>query len=318
MKNSAEWLIITMASFCIASAVAGEIPFPKALGEANVSLSSMHDGQRESLMLGNGDLYGIVWEKEGSLFMRITKNDIWDARVDTSGDGPLPHVDMATGKITGSTGAPPSYDKLYPQPRCATALRLGPLGPAGTLEWSCARGATKYALTPDADSLGAIMEVGGNTGESTGYQASLPDNTMASSLSMSIKGAANAHYYIDIFGKGGKPVYASGWTESPVAEKQIKDKKSALKFAKPATLKADLNLQIAVAAISSATGSATTIRILHDRNVVLVNSPHPVVLEPIQAATLPDAEIGKKDDNGKILLGPSYSPEHGSVASAVV
>ena len=53
-----------------------EVPFPDALKEANVTLTSISDGQSESLMLGNGDLYGIVWEKDGGLFMRITKNDM--------------------------------------------------------------------------------------------------------------------------------------------------------------------------------------------------------------------------------------------------
>jgi len=52
------------------------IPFLVSLQEANVTLSKMKDGQSESLMLGNGDLYGIIWEKDGRPYMRITKNDI--------------------------------------------------------------------------------------------------------------------------------------------------------------------------------------------------------------------------------------------------
>jgi hypothetical protein len=103
------------------------ISFPESLRRADVEAASMKDGQRESLLLGNGDLYGIVWEKSNGLFMRITKNDIWDARVDTSKDGELPRVDPVTHKITGPSGAPPSYDLPYPQPRCAVALRLGPV-----------------------------------------------------------------------------------------------------------------------------------------------------------------------------------------------
>lgn len=39
------------------------IPFRESLREANVTLNTMHDGQHESMILGNGDLYGIVWEK---------------------------------------------------------------------------------------------------------------------------------------------------------------------------------------------------------------------------------------------------------------
>ena len=43
-----------------------EVPFPDALKDANVILNSISNGQTESLMLGNGDLYGIVWEKDTS------------------------------------------------------------------------------------------------------------------------------------------------------------------------------------------------------------------------------------------------------------
>ena len=103
------------------------IPFAESLHRADVEVATMKDGQRDSLLLGNGDLYGIVWEKDNGLFMRITKNDIWDARVDTSKDGDLPRVDPVTREVTGLDGAPPSYALPYPQPRCAVALRLGPV-----------------------------------------------------------------------------------------------------------------------------------------------------------------------------------------------
>ena len=125
----------SITAISIASPVAGAapapppatIPFQDSLRQAEVVPAKLTDGQREGLLLGNGDLYGIVWEKDGGLFMRITKNDIWDARVDTSKDGELPRVDIATHAVTGATGAPPSYELPYPQPRSATALRLGPV-----------------------------------------------------------------------------------------------------------------------------------------------------------------------------------------------
>jgi hypothetical protein len=117
-----------MVSF--SAAAAPVIPYPAALKDAGVVVSQMADGQRESLILGNGDLYGIVWEKEGGLFLRITKNDIWDARVDTSKDGPLPKVNIRTREVTGSTEAPPSYrDNTFPEPLCAAALRIGGKSP---------------------------------------------------------------------------------------------------------------------------------------------------------------------------------------------
>ncbi len=175
------------------------IPFKGSLREANVTLTKMLDGQSESLIVGNGDLYGIVWEKDSSLFMRITKNDIWDARIDVSQDGEMPKVDIATGKTTGQVGGPPSYRKTYPQPRCAAALHLGPISSA----------------------------------------------------------------------KG---------------------------------FSANLDIEKAFVSIKSADAKNTTIRILHDRNVLLINSPYAVTLEEIKAETLPAATVGKTGDISWLLM----------------
>jgi hypothetical protein len=183
------YCVILLNVFVSCSLSQETIPFQEALAQANVTLDTMKDGQREGLIMGNGDLYGIVWEKDDGLFMRVTKNDIWDARVDTSQDGELPRVDIVTHAVSGSRGAPPSYSKPYPQPRCAAALRIGPI-PAS------------------------------------------------------------------------------------------------------AQLSARLDIKQAIVSVNSDSPRATTIRVLHDRNVVLIRSPYTVTLEAIQADTLPDAVRG--------------------------
>jgi len=192
---------IVMMSCFIISCTGGKtsIPFASSVQDADVTLTSIKDGQQESLIVGNGDLYGVVWEKDNGLFMRITKNDIWDARIDVSEDGELPKVDIANNIITGEVGGPPSYRKTYPQPRSAVALRLGPV----------------------------------SSGE--GFMA-------------------------------------------------------------------DLNIEKAFVSIKLAERQNISIRILHDRNVLLINSPHEVILEEIKAETLPDATIGKSDDISWLLM----------------
>ena len=310
------------------------IPFPDALAAANVTLKAMNNGNTESLMLGNGDLYGIVWKRSGSLFMRITKNDIWDARVDTSHDGASPTVDVATGKVAGSRGAPPSYKKLYPQPRCAGALRFG--NPGVAFSWHCIRGAPVNTLTPTKDRSGASMEVGGGVGASNGYQVTLPGNPVVSSFHMTLKGSQNALYYIDLFDSKGKPVKKFGWTKSPVVQTEIivdlepkrvnsiviytwttdgkrarnqiqsvyvqhQAKKTSLPF-EINSLEAHLDIRKAVASIKPPNGKATHVRILHDRNVVLINTPDAVAIEEIKAATLPAAKIGKTDGVSWLLM----------------
>ncbi|MDB4582027.1 hypothetical protein N9164_02625 [Draconibacterium sp.] len=173
------------------------IPFRTSLQEANVTLTQMEDGQHESLILGNGDFYGIVWTKDNNLFMRITKNDIWDARVNTSEDGELPKVNITTHEVTGSVGAPPGWNYLYPQPRCAAALQLGP---------------------------------------------------------------------------------------------------------SPKAITAHLDLEKAFVSIKSEDKPNTEIRILHNKNVLLVKSPNAVILEEIKAETLPDATLGKTGDVSWLLM----------------
>jgi len=123
------WPLWTVLAHAADDATKPVIAYPAALQDAGVALSKMADGQSESLIIGNGDLYGIVWGKDGGLQLRITKNDIWDARVDTANDGPLPKVNVRTRTMTGSTGAPPSYGNAFPQPLCAAALRIGGTSP---------------------------------------------------------------------------------------------------------------------------------------------------------------------------------------------
>ncbi len=165
-------------------------PFKEPLSQANVTLSEMKNPHFEGLVIGNGDLYGLVWDRDGELFLRMTKNDIWDARVDTSEDPPIPTVDISGGTVTGIRGDTPSWKKLYPQPRCAIALRLGEL---------------------------------------------------------------------------------------------------------PAPYRGHLNLEKSLVEIGAADAPDTFLRILYDRNVLLVKSPHAVELEEIKAETLPAAELGETD-----------------------
>ena len=185
-----------IAGMCFAAlslpmaASADTVAYRDSLSQANVTLAEMKNPNFEGLVIGNGDLYGLVWDRDGELFLRMTKNDIWDARVDTSADGPMPTVDIAAGTVTGKRGDTPSWKKLYPQPRCAIALRLG---------------------------------------------------------------------------------------------------------AVPQQYRGHLNLEKALVEIGATNAPETSLRVLYDRNVLLVKSPHPVELEEIKAETLPAAERGTTD-----------------------
>ena len=105
--------------------MAAEIPFPEVLEEAAVVQEKITDINREGLVVGNGDLSGILWQRDGGLCLRVTKNDVWDARVDTSMDPALMTVDIPNQKWSGGTSAPHSYQTPYPQPRCPALIRIG-------------------------------------------------------------------------------------------------------------------------------------------------------------------------------------------------
>jgi len=320
-----------LAGLLISSLRAGEIPFESSLKEANVALQSLQDGQGEGLMLGNGDLYGVVWERSGVLTMRVTKNDIWDARVDTSEDGELPKVDIAGGEVSGPGGAPPSYTLPYPHPICAAALRLGESDGGTGIWWRCIRKAPKHGFTLVEDETDAIMHVGGGQRVSTGYSATLAKPVDASSLRVRLKGTTNASYYVNVYDVSGKPALGSGWKQSPTemtdielpfpasavarvelyamtadgkrAENQVAslslsgtDGDVPINLSMPVSeATGSLDLRRAVATVKQPERPDTTIRVLSDRNVVLIRGPGEVALEPVSLPSLPAPKTGETD-----------------------
>ncbi|OHE81736.1 MAG: hypothetical protein A2107_13005 [Verrucomicrobia bacterium GWF2_62_7] len=69
-----------------------------------------------ALILGNGDLNGILWTHNGKLRFSITKNDVCDGRLDTAKDPDLCKIDVKNRKWT-KPGRPSSwFDYRYPCP----------------------------------------------------------------------------------------------------------------------------------------------------------------------------------------------------------
>ncbi len=309
----------------------GGIPYPSALAGADVTVPSMLSGHRDGLIVGNGDLYGLVWERDGVLTLRVTKNDIWDARLDTSADGELPRVDVATGEVSGSQGVPPSYGRPYPQPRCAAALRLEGESRQSVSPRTCIRGAPEHGLDPLPGYPGSVMVVGGARGASTGYSAQLRRPARHSICHLRLSGTPNASFYVNLYDDGGKPILESGWKPSPsrIRDVELSFAPSVVARIEVFTMTSDgeraenrieriwlsgegaptpidfspphpgaqgtLDLRRAVATITRPDSSTTTIRVLADRNVVLIHGSSPVTLDPISAETLPPARTGETD-----------------------
>jgi hypothetical protein len=308
------------------------IPFPAALDASAVVQSRTSDLHREALMLGNGDLQGLLWERNGTLCLRISKNDVWDARVDTSQDVPLMRVDVPNQTWSGG-GYPPSWKKPYPQPRCAAVVKIGSAEPE-TGVWRCIRAGGKFNEWLRQEESG-IMAIEGASGASAGYRwiFDAAQTGPFTSLKFRIAGTLGARYYVNVLASQGKHPVESGWRDTPATEQEVsfpipvgshvsavelyvmtKDGDRAenriggivlegdqqpLSIApgmrQGANMSARLDLRRAVAERDSKDAGRTTVRVLADRNVVLIESEEPVSLEEIKSAELPAAELGESD-----------------------
>jgi hypothetical protein len=326
---AALWLVPLAAlhAAAISPLAAGRIPFPDALDAAAVVQDRVDDIDRRALVLGNGDLSGLFWERNGVLCLRVTKNDVWDARVDTSQDPPMLQVDIPNQKWKDGSSSPPSYAKPYPQPRCAAIIRLG--APAQSGVWQNIRAQGKVNEWRRQGDAG-LMVVEGSGTVSAGYRFNLPPalETSFKALKFRISGNAPAQYYINIYSRQSQEVVATGWIDSPPEEKEISlaipggGKVRAVEFyvqskggARAQNRIRQIRLEdettplvIAAGMLNAGIKSArldlrravalagdNAVRVLADRNVFLIETDKEVSLEEIQASELPAAEQGARD-----------------------
>lgn len=127
-------ILATVGAPCMAA----EPPFPTALERSAVTLATLDEPINDALILGNGDLNALVFAEGDDLVIRITKNDVWDARIDTTLDPPLPTLarlkELGNGKwpdrnwILPEGTTPPEADSYhahaYPCPRICGVLRI--------------------------------------------------------------------------------------------------------------------------------------------------------------------------------------------------
>ncbi len=322
MKTLAIILAIAVLHGVSAATTAtAAIPYPSALEAAAVSEARISNLDREALTVGNGDLNALLWERNGTLCLRVAKNDVWDARVDTSADPPLLKVDVANQKWSGG-GNVPSWGKPYPSPRTAAIVRIGGDKSA---PWTCIRaGGTVNEWTQQSADSG-VMVIEGTAGASAGYEAKPPVQTARfNRVQFKITGTPGARYYVTLNSTAG--VKESGWKDSPATEETVgfaappngqitglliyimtKDGQRAENRIREITLTgeasplvltpgappaqataAKLDLRRAVATVGE-----ITVRALADRNVFLIETGQEVSLEELKAGHLPAAQLGE-------------------------
>ncbi|MCP4455672.1 MAG: hypothetical protein GY809_29785, partial [Planctomycetes bacterium] len=132
-------VVMTMVLGSGVAAASQTIPFAQALDNAAVSVERLDSILEHALIIGNGNINALVYSDSGNLELVLTKNDVWDARLDTTLDPPLPTLkrikELAHGEwpnrgLVLPEGSdwegPDSYHaNPYPCPRACARLVLG-------------------------------------------------------------------------------------------------------------------------------------------------------------------------------------------------
>lgn len=101
------------------------IPYQDALDDAGISQAQLNSIINNSLIQGNGDVNSILYAKDSKLVLELTKNDVYDARIDTSNDHPLLKIDVANHSWSGTVAIPSSWGPI-PNPACVPRSSSAP------------------------------------------------------------------------------------------------------------------------------------------------------------------------------------------------
>lgn len=208
------------------------VPFPDALDAAAVSVKRLDRIQDDALLLGNGDINALIYSSQAELRMMLTKNDVWDARLITANDPPLPKlrwIKQAASDLSGGgnteihedrfrrTRRDGYHDHPYPFPKPCAQLVFG--NNTSSRHWRISRAeGSQNEFLSRAD--GAVMRIKGKAGCSNGYAISLKGQNLseAARLRIELSGTPNAKFFIDVLNEAGaKNRFGlhTGWIDSP-------------------------------------------------------------------------------------------------------
>lgn len=272
-----------------------DIPFPIALHNAAVNQSLMAAEIPGSLILGNGDLNGILWRHHGSLLFSITKKT--DPRLPICGN-----VGFIETKATNS----------------------------GCLRGTCWLENTEASLRYDADTKKAVATINGKAGMYHCASWSFEPNVGGDRryVLAEISGTTNAEWWLDFPGTGvtsgwraAKPGVAEVKCEIPAGKKLTRIDFSIRAFGNktaevrlhsmriggemqslaglnsviPAGYDARLDIARAVASLNHSNGHKLTARVLAHRNVAIFETQAKVTLTPCPAKSIPPSTRGTDD-----------------------
>jgi len=227
-----------MACFVFLPAYAEDIsiPFPDALDESSISVDRLDSIVDYGLLVGNGDINALLYTEGGQLAMMLTKNDVWDARLDSALDPPLPTLDLikrlsgqqaqSGGRSTllpdgwGNHGADSYHAHPYPCPRACGKLVLS--NQESKPIWRRIRAEGAHNEWDFRDGA-AVMSIQGRAEASNGFSLEPLnlDTSRYNRLRFAVSGTENAQYYVDVMDPDGGIVYKSGWTETPLEFQEV-------------------------------------------------------------------------------------------------
>ena len=143
-----KWCLTFLLVLVAANTALAGIPFPTDLDNAAISVPRLDNILEYALLLGNGDLNGLLYSDNGQLVLRITKNDVWDARLLTENDPPLPTLkrlkELANGPWPDRNWILPEgvavtekdsyHANAFPCPRACAVVKLNTPGAAAKLD----------------------------------------------------------------------------------------------------------------------------------------------------------------------------------------
>jgi len=302
--------------------------YAAALDAAAVSQTTLGAIAENSLLLGNGDINALLYAGSAGLKLRLTKNDVWDARINTASDPALPVIDVAAHTVTGSGGNPPSWNNPYPCPLACAVLDIA--SPGGASPWVNIRAQGTVNTWEYADGT-ATMAIQGAAGASNGWRCPVNTGQVYTRMHVKVSGTANARYFLEVINSAGQWVGGSGWQNTPASPQDAYFNLPAntvvsqlvlyawtndgalaennytllelqgpggnhqfdLSLISPAPADYDLDVRNAVATVPAvAAGSTVAVRALADRNAFLIEGDTTVTLNPTTANFVPAATLG--------------------------
>lgn len=222
-------VVFAVAAASVTVSAEETIPFVEALDDASISVERLDDILEYALLIGNGDINALVYTDSGNVELVLTKNDVWDARLDTTLDPPLPTLKRIKelghgawpnrGLILPEDSAwegPDSYHAHpYPCPRACARLILGTR--AEQPRWRRIRAQGRHNQWESRKGV-AVMSVAGKAGASNGWRCEPFEFSTDDygTMRLTLSGSANAQYYVDVMDAAGSVVFATKWQASPV------------------------------------------------------------------------------------------------------